>query len=248
MKIIYKKMGFTISCMLLFVLAPINKLMALSNTYFFDNPKPLVTIPYAPISYHTILAKADDSLHLQLYGCSEQAYNYAIKGYEILQSTGLLAKQIISIIDFSKPSSQKRLFVIDMQQSKLLFSTYVAHGQGSGQAVATQFSNSPESLKSSLGFYKTCQTYIGRNGFSLKLAGLEKGINDKAAERSIVMHGAAYVSKAMLAAQGYMGRSWGCPAVSLGENKSIIDKIKNGSCLFIYSTNQSYLSHSNFLQ
>lgn len=192
--------------------------------------------------------KVYDSLKLNLYGLSENAFQYAIKGYEYLLSKGKIANDhIISIVDFTRPSSQKRLFIIDLSNYKILFNTYVAHGQGSGAEMATRFSNTPESLQSSLGFYKTSGTYMGKNGFSMKLEGLENGINDMAYERAIVMHGAPYVSENMARSQGHIGRSWGCPAVPEKLNKPIIEKIKNGSCLFIFSENKTYLHKSRII-
>ena len=160
----------------------------------------------------------------------------------------LLNENVIYIIDFSKPSSSKRLFIIDISSGVLLFNTYVAHGQNSGNAMAEKFSNKVSSLQSSLGFYETSSTYLGKHGYSLKLEGLEKGINDNAMERSIVMHGASYVSEGIIKIKGYLGRSWGCPAVPEKYSKPIIDKIKNGSCIFIYANNSMYLQQSKLLQ
>ena len=192
--------------------------------------------------------KIYDSLKLNLSGLSQQAFTSAIKGYEYLKLKGKIGNEnILSIVDFSKPSSQKRLFVLDLKNFKVLFNTYVAHGQGSGTAMATQFSNTPESYQSSLGFYTTSSTYSGKNGYSMHLEGMENGINDKAEERAIVMHGAPYVNENLIHARGYIGRSWGCPAVSEKLNKPIIDKIKNGSCLFIFSENNRYLKSSKIL-
>ncbi len=189
-----------------------------------------------------------DSLKLNLCGLSEHAFNYAIKGFEYLKAKGKITNEnVISIVDFTKPSSQKRLFVIDIKNCKVLFNTYVAHGQGSGQAMATAFSNNAESYQSSLGFYSTANTYMGKNGYSMHLDGLEIGINDQAEERAIVMHGAPYVSESFISTKGFLGRSWGCPAVPQQLNKPIIDKIKNGSCLFIFSENNRYLQHSKIL-
>ena len=189
-----------------------------------------------------------DSLHLNDLGLSEQAFQYAVKGYEYLKEKGKINNEsIISIVDFTKASYQKRLFVIDLQRCKILFNTYVAHGQGSGKEFANRFSNIPESFQSSLGFYLTSDTYTGKNGYSLHLEGVEKGINDRADERAIVMHGAPYVSETYIRSQGYIGRSWGCPAVPERLNKPIIEKIKNGSCLFIYGKNKNYLKRSKIL-
>jgi hypothetical protein len=196
----------------------------------------------------SMLEKVYDSLRLDMKGLSEQAYNRAIKGFQYLRSQGKLQNDnVISIADFTKPSSEKRLYVIDLKNYKVLFNTYVAHGQNSGAAYAKQFSNTPESLQSSPGFYRTSQTYNGKHGLSLHLEGLEQGINDKAYERAIVMHGAAYVSEGFIKQRGYIGRSWGCPAVPESLNKPIIEKIKNGTCLFIYSEDNKYLQSSKIL-
>ncbi len=190
-----------------------------------------------------------DSLHLNELGLSRQAYNYAVKGYNYLLASGKLNNdKILSIADFSLPSSQKRLFVVDLQNNKLLFFTYVSHGRNSGKVMATDFSNAPESNKSSLGFYVTGNTYIGKHGYSLRLLGEEKGINDNANSRAIVMHSAAYVSEATVRMQGFIGRSLGCPALPETLYKPIIEKVKNGSCLFIYSPDNYYTSHSNILR
>lgn len=189
-----------------------------------------------------------DSLKLNVLGLSQQAYQYAIDGLAKLKQAGKIANSsLVSIVDFTKSSGQKRLFVIDLENHRLLFNTYVAHGQNSGSEFASRFSNSPESYQSSLGFYQTSSTYMGKNGYSMHLAGLEKGVNDKAEERAIVMHGAPYVSESLIKAKGYIGRSWGCPAVSEKLNRPIIDKIKNGTCLFIYSPDSRYLKNSKIL-
>lgn len=194
------------------------------------------------------LALVYDSLNLEDLGLSEEAFNYAVTGYEKLKQSGtILNDKVLSIVDFTKPSSKKRLFVIDLNNYKLLFNTYVAHGQNTGREFANAFSNKPESHQSSLGFYVTSGTYNGSNGYSMYLKGLEKGFNSLAYERAIVMHGAPYVSEGMIRSQGYIGRSHGCPAVPEKLNKPIIEKIKNGSCFFIYSNNRSYLSKSRLL-
>jgi hypothetical protein len=194
------------------------------------------------------IALAYDSMELDKLGLSEQAFNYAMKGFDYLVQHGKLAKDnIISIVDFSLPSSKKRLFVIDLDDYRVLYNTYVAHGVNSGKEYANQFSNKPESFKSSLGFYQTLNTYMGENGYSLRLNGLERGINDNANSRDIVIHGADYVNESLIRAQGYIGRSWGCPALPEKLHKPIIDKIKNGSCLFIYSANNGYLKKSRII-
>lgn len=189
-----------------------------------------------------------DSLQLGALGLARQAYDYAIKGWQVMKSEHALANDhILSIIDFSQSSAQKRLFIIDLAHATLLFNTYVAHGAQSGEAFATRFSNRPESKESSLGFYTTLGTYIGGNGYSLRLKGLEKGFNDNANKRAIVVHGAPYVDESFIRSRGYIGRSWGCPALPQHLHKAIIDSIKNGTCLFVFNPNEQYLRHSAFL-
>ena len=206
-------------------------------------------IPLFPTKELNLTAILYTQLNLDSLGLSQEAYLMGLKGYEQLKNNGkLLNENVISIIDFSKPSSSKRLFIIDISSGVLLFNTYVAHGQNSGNAMAEKFSNKVSSLQSSLGFYETSSTYLGKHGYSLKLEGLEKGINDNAMERSIVMHGASYVSEGIIKIKGYLGRSWGCPAVPEKYSKPIIDKIKNGSCIFIYANNSMYLQQSKLLQ
>lgn len=187
-----------------------------------------------------------DSLHLNLAGLSQQAFDYARLGFNKLIEEGrLFNDSIISIIDFSEPSNKKRLYVIDLRHYKLLFNTLVAHGRNTGREWATSFSNQGSSYKSSPGFYITRETYEGKNGYSLKLEGVEKGINDNAYERGIVVHGADYVNSDLADAQGYIGRSQGCPAVPVNLSRPLINTIKEGTCLFIY--HPSYIRRSALL-
>ena len=165
-----------------------------------------------------------------------------------MKSKGIIKNtNIITIADFSQPSWKKRLYVIDLVKGKLLFNTFVAHGVNSGLDYAKDFSNKPESFKSSPGFYVTSNTYNGNNGYSLKLKGIEKGINDNAEERDIVVHGAAYVHENFIKMKGYIGRSFGCPSVPEKLSKPIINAIKNGTCLFIYSPDKNYIASSRIL-
>jgi len=156
-------------------------------------------------------------------------------------------KKIITIIDFSKPSSQERFFVIDLVNKKILYKTLVAHGKNSGENKAESFSNDSKSLKSCLGFFMTAETYNGKHGYSLSLDGLEPGINDNARTRSIVIHGADYVSSDFAEKYGRLGRSWGCPALPVSITKVIIDQISEGSCLFIYGKDPAYLKESEII-
>jgi len=189
-----------------------------------------------------------DSLQLDLAGLSRQAFDFALNGWEKLNKEGKLANQsVIAIIDFSQPSTNKRLYVLDLNNYVLLFNTLVAHGRNTGKQRAIHFSNKPSSYQSSPGFYITRDVYNGSNGYSLKLDGIESGINDKALKRGIVIHGANYVHESFTTGRGYIGRSQGCPAVPLKEAKGIIDTMKEGACLYIYTPDHRYLSRSEML-
>lgn len=189
-----------------------------------------------------------DSLDLDQLGLSEEAFQYAYKGYTELVEKGLIQKNgILTICDFSQSSRKKRLYLVDMENFQVLKNTYVAHGRNSGGEFAKSFSNSPRSHKSSLGFYITRSTYKGGHGLSLQLQGVEKGINDKAMMRHIVIHGSNYVGDKFLDRSPFLGRSFGCPAIPAEETKDIIETIKDGSCLFIYHPNNTYLKTSKIL-
>lgn len=190
-----------------------------------------------------------DSLKLGRLGLGRRAFDYAMLGYTVLKVKKKLSNDnILSIIDFSLPSGKKRLFVLDVENYKLLFVTYVAHGKKSGLDKALYFSNEPESNKSSVGFYTTLGTYSGTHGYSMRLEGQEIGYNNNAKERDIVMHSANYVDETIVKSQGYIGRSLGCPAVSPEIYKQVINKIKNGTCLFVYGNDNSYIINSKFLK
>lgn len=153
----------------------------------------------------------------------------------------------LSIIDYSRPSTTPRLWVFDVESRQLIYQELVAHGQGSGGNVPTQFSNTTDSHQSSLGLFVTEDTYVGRNGYSLRLNGLDRGFNDRARERAIVMHGAPYVSAAVAQAQGRLGRSWGCPALREAVARDLIDRVKGGSLLFAYYPDPQWLASSAYL-
>jgi hypothetical protein len=162
-----------------------------------------------------------------------------VTGFAHLKSDGVYGdKNIISLIDFRIPSSEERMWIIDLNESKVLLKTLVAHGRNSGELMAKSFSNKPESYQSSIGFYKTLKPYQGKHGLSLRLEGLQKGLNDKAHERAIVLHGADYVSETFAQQTGRLGRSLGCPAVPVNQTQEIINLIKEDNCLFIYFPNE----------
>jgi hypothetical protein len=187
-------------------------------------------------------------MQLKALGLSEEAFQYAYKGYQKLISKNKISNSdYITICDFSQSSRMKRLYVIDLKNVKVVVNTYVAHGRNSGFEYATRFSNKPTSRESSLGFYITSTTYTGGHGLALIINGVEPGINDNAARRRIVVHGSKYVGENYLAFKNYIGRSYGCPAVPQNECKEIINYIKNGSCLFIYHPDKKYLNGSKIL-
>ncbi len=187
-------------------------------------------------------------LSLEEKGLSAQAFNHAYKGYQVLLEKKLISKSdYLTICDFSQSSKQKRLYLIDLCSDEVLLNTWVAHGRNSGLDMATKFSNTPESLQSSLGFYVTKQTYHGAHGLSLRLEGVEPGFNDKAFKRAIVIHGADYIGEQRLKQSSFMGRSYGCPAVPQKESAALINTIKNGTCLFIYYPAKHYLAGSKIL-
>ena len=189
-----------------------------------------------------------DSLQLDNLGLSKEALEYGVKGYQNLVNNGSIKNpDILTICDFSQSSNKKRLYVIDLKNYQLLMNTYVAHGRNSGGDYATNFSNKPDSHQSSLGFYVTENTYRGEHGLSLRIDGLDRGFNDRALERAIVVHGSNYVGDQRLQNINGMGRSYGCPAVPQSLVKKLINTIKNGTCLFIYSASEDYLSGSTIL-
>lgn len=156
------------------------------------------------------------------------------------QTPGQVARRL-AVIDYSKPSTERRLWVFDLERQIVLYTEHVAHGQGSGGNLTTSFSNRPGSHQTSLGLFRTAATYRGANGYSLRLEGLEPGFNDRAYERAIVMHGAPYVSESVIKAQGRLGRSHGCPAVRQEIAAPLIDSIKDGQFVFAYYPDEQWL-------
>ncbi len=212
------------------------------------NPANLITLSS---SVNTVSAKSVtlyESMKLKRFGLTKAAFEYALKGYEYLLGKHRLNRSsVLSICDFSQSSRRKRFFVIDMEQNKVLINTYVAHGRKSGSEYARSFSNNPDSHMSSLGFYKTETTYYGDHGLALKIEGLEKGFNDNADDRNIVLHGSKYVGSDYLRYNRISGRSFGCPAIPSSQVTTVVNTIKNGSCLFIYHPTKKYLTQSKIL-
>ncbi len=188
-------------------------------------------------------------LNLSQLGLSKEAYQFALKGFNKLKQQGqLLNSSILTIIDFSQSSNNKRMYVIDLYKKALLFNTYVAHGKNTGNEFADKFSNIPGTFQSSLGFYITENMAVGSKvGLSLILKGIEKGINDKAREREIIIHGADYATEDFIKKNGRLGRSFGCPSLPPDLIKPVAESIKDGTCLFIYKHDDNYIRKSSVL-
>lgn len=195
---------------------------------------------YANQVYQKIIQKGFD--------LSRDVFNMAYTGFEKLNNIGKLSNDsLLTIIDFTKSSKEKRMFVVDLKSKEVVFNTVVAHGKNSGKEFASKFSNQLNSHQSSLGFYVTGSPYKGSNGLSLKLDGIEQGFNDKASKRAIVIHGAPYVNEKVIQSRGYLGRSHGCPALPQQLNKKVINSIKQGNLVFVYFPDEKYLKESEIL-
>lgn len=200
------------------------------------------TIKETPID---ITAK---NIAAKTHGLKPKVIKLAIEAFYKAKQAGVhIKKPILTIIDYTLPSTKQRLWVVDIGKNKVLYTSMVAHGKHSGENYTTAFSNRMNSLQTSLGLFLTENTYFGHDGYSLRLAGLEKGFNDRAKDRLIVFHGAPYVSKQFAAATGRIGRSWGCPAVEKPLAVPIINTIKNGTLLFSFYTHKQWLSESKFI-
>ncbi|MVM38023.1 hypothetical protein GO730_11190 [Spirosoma sp. HMF3257] len=225
-------------------------LVGLTIVYFATTgSKPIRNVAVAsPISVSKTVKSVGrlaiyDELNLSQTGLQRSVFEYALRGWQKIDT----AKSMLTIVDLSQPSTHKRLYVVDLFNKKLVFNTYVAHGRNSGDLTANQFSNTQSSFQSSLGFYQTLNTYMGKHGLSLQLKGLEKGFNDNVYNRNIVLHGADYVCEDIIRKTGRLGRSQGCPAVPYADSKGIIQAVKGGSCLFVYAPNPDYLKQSTYL-
>ncbi|MCC8188401.1 MAG: murein L,D-transpeptidase catalytic domain family protein [Bacteroides sp.] len=172
-----------------------------------------------------------------------QAFEEAVAGFEQIEDK---KKDVLTIIDFSLPSDEERLYVIDLEQKELLYKTHVLHGRNSGVKYATSFSNQVNSYKSSQGFFLTNETYHGKYGYSLRIDGLESGINDKVRERAVVFHSSKYADPARIKTAGRLGRSLGCPALPPQMSKPVIDAIRDGSVVYVFAENEDYREKSDF--
>ena len=216
--------------------------------------KPAQAYETASSQAEVVAMRYIDNIYARLDFCTNVRIPYdvfvkACHGYLNLKNAGKLneEKNIITICDFTKSSNEDRMWIVDLAQKKILFNTFVAHGQGSGDEYATYFSNSEGTHSSSLGFYVTGETYEGEHGTSLRLMGMDQGFNDAALDRGIVVHGADYVSCKFIEGNERLGRSWGCPAVPSALSLPIINTIKDGSCLFIYYPEKAYLKTAFWL-
>jgi len=208
-------------------------------------PKYKTKVSMAPLSrLESTARELYSSLGAEQQGLRFEVFQKALTGYLNLKQAGRLAEhqQRLTVIDFDLPSTEKRLWVLDLEEHKVLYHTLVAHGHNSGENEASSFSNTNESNMSSLGFYVTGHEYEGKHGHSLRLQGLDEGFNTNALARAVVMHGADYVSESFIKQNGRLGRSLGCPALPLDSYSQIIDAVKGGSCLFLNKSNAGYAS------
>lgn len=209
--------------------------------------------PFALIASEALAAEAESGKSLVAAlvkaapAADPQVLKLAVAAINCAQTHGIESSQRLAVIDYSRASAEPRLWVFDLNRQTLLYQEWVAHGRNSGDSYAHEFSNAPGSLQSSLGLFRTGDTYQGRNGYSLRMDGLEAGVNNNALERAIVMHGAPYVSAERAQAQGRVGRSWGCPALREGVARQVIDKMKGGQFVFAYYPDQHWLGSSAYL-
>ncbi len=190
-----------------------------------------------------------EEMNLVKQGLSYEVFTKAYNGYKKLEKENKLStvKRKLTIVDFSLSSNEKRIWVIDLTQRKLVYHNLVSHGRNSGNLMANQFSNQPGSYMSSLGFYVTGQTYFGKHGLSLRLNGMEKGFNDNAYDRAVVIHSADYVSEEFVKKVGRLGRSQGCPAIPEEGHEEFINQISGGTCLFLYYPDKAYEANSSYM-
>ena len=199
-----------------------------------------------------VLKVQSDSLYnlmgLGNYGLQREVFFKAYKGYNFLLKKGLVRKKnILTVCDYSQSSNNKRLYVIDLKETRMLFNTFVSHGRNSGGEFANTFSNLIESNKSSLGFMLTAETYNGKAGYSMRFDGMEAGINDKVRTWDIVLHGSYFVNAQMVETRGIIGNSLGCPAIPNDKRNQVIEAIKGGSCFYINHPDNWYNTTSSII-
>lgn len=219
-----------------------NIILSLLSAAFFSTTTPPQTISTV------------DNVSQQLQHLSQKApqldrkvLKLALVAYKNAADKGTVKKPVLTVIDYSLPSSKQRMWIFDLRKERLLYNTYVAHGMNSGMNTPHHFSNKVSSKETSLGTYVTRDTYMGSKGLSLNLQGLERGFNDNAFNRRVVIHGAWYVEPDFIKKTGRAGRSWGCPSIAKTLAKPVINTIKNGSVVFAYYPDKYYLSHSGYV-
>lgn len=211
-------------------------------SWLFSQPNP------EPFGSSSWLNRQINILQSTSNGLDPNVLRLSLIAYMTAQRQGISHKQYLTVIDYSKPSNEKRMWVFDLKTGRTLFHTLVSHGKNSGGPIANSFSNANGSLKSSFGLFVTdSKPYMGGNGYSLRMRGLEHGVNDNAYNRNVVVHGAWYVNPSVVRQYGQLGRSWGCPAVSTELAKPIIDTIKDNTLIFVYYPDQNWLKHSRYL-
>lgn len=202
--------------------------------------------PVKPVKHKTTATTINPAQSPSVDKIDPQVLKLALNAYNCALGSGIVKQKLLTIIDYSRPATEKRLYVLDVEKNQIILNTYVAHGQGSGQVKTERFSNTAETHASSIGLFLTGTTYQGKHGNSLKLQGLEKGFNDQAESRNIVVHGASYVNE-QLAKAGRMGRSWGCPAVPQQLATPLVNTIKNGALVFSYYPDKKWLEQSKYV-
>lgn len=225
--------------------------LALACTFIFvsscaaTDPLRVRTKPGAATSSNGVPAEMFDG---PTAGLRREVLDLALTAYECGRARGEIDRPLLTVIDYSLPSTRKRLWVLDLERRRVLFNELVAHGKQSGEITAQSFSNRLGSHQSSLGLFRTSDTYQGRHGYSLNLDGLEAGVNDRAYDRRIVMHGASYVAPEFVSRHGRLGRSFGCPAVDYRVSRPLIDQIKGGGALFAFYPDRDWLARSEYLR
>lgn len=221
-----------------------NKLINVITTIIFSLPMTAM----AASSLSNPNSSLQQMLHLSQKApqLNQKVLKIALHAYQKASANGAVKKPLLTVIDYSLPSNQQRMWIFDLSKERLLYNTYVAHGRNSGNDIPHHFSNKFSSKETSLGTYITQDTYFGSKGLSLNLQGLEKGFNDNALDRRVVIHGAWYVEPDFIKRSGHAGRSWGCPSIAQTIAKPLINIIKGGSVIFAYYPDRYYLSHSGF--
>lgn len=221
-------------------------------TSFFRRASFALGLCLLGLSSSVYAAPPDDLLEAQLSAAAPalapKVLKLALSAMQCATASGVPSSRRLAVIDYSLSSNVPRLWIFDLEQRTVLHEELVAHGRNSGEELATEFSNRVGSYQTSLGLFRTTETYDGRHGYSLRMEGLEPGFNDKAYERAIVIHGASYVDPAFIAANGRLGRSQGCPAVADGVAHRVVDALKEGQFVFSYYPDRAWLASSRYLR